>query len=314
VRVLAITPTYLPRHRRGAEITLHLVLRALQQRGHCCRVIVEANDSDDTIDGIEVLGRRWLAHARRSIDADVVLGQLDAWWTGMTLAARHRRPYVYFMHIGGTPRAQLVGVPDLTVFSSRFLQERHAWLTPSLVVHPPIIAADYTTEPGDAVTLVNLTEDKGASLFWALAERFPERPFLGVRGWGPQLVPEAVPDNVEVIGPIDDMRTVYARTRVLLVPSVYESFGRVPLEAGVSGIPTIAHPADGLRESLGDAPVWVARDDVDDWVDAIQRLDDPDLYAAHSEAARARTAAYDSTAEIDELDHALRALVQKTCS
>jgi glycosyltransferase involved in cell wall biosynthesis len=291
-------------------VTLHLVLQALQARGHTCSVIVETADTDDVVDGIAVFGRAALHDAQRSVPADVVLAQLDAWWTGMKLAARRRRPFVYYMHIGGTPRSHLVGVPDLTLFSSRFVQRRHDWLAPSLVVHPPIVAADYATEPGGAITLVNLTEEKGADVFWALTERLPDHEFLGVRGGGPQLEPVTVPPNVEIVGPVDDMRTVYARTRVLLAPSVYESFGRVPLEAAVSGIPTIAHPAEGLREALGDAPLWVDRDDVDAWVDAVRSLDDPECFRTRASAARAQVARDDSAAELDALDRALRTLVQ----
>jgi glycosyltransferase involved in cell wall biosynthesis len=218
------------------------------------------------------------------------------------------------MHIGGTPRWQLSGRPDLTVFSSRFLQRRHPWITPSLVVHPPIRAADYRTEPGTRITLVNITADKGAELFWTLAERLPDRDFLAVRGWGPQLVPARVPANVEVMGPVDDMREVYARTGVLLAPTVYESFGRVPLEAGVSGIPTVAHPADGLREALGDAPLWVDRDDVEGWIAALAQLDDPDRRRELADAARAQSERYDSDAEIDDLDRALRSLSRRSAA
>jgi hypothetical protein len=308
LEILAITPTYVPHQRRGAEVTLHLVLRALQDRGHTCSVIVGAADADEDVDGIQVFGRTALHDARRAADADIVLAQLDAWWSGMTLAARRRRPFVYYMHIGGTPRSHLVGVPDLTLFSSELLQRRHEWLAPSLVVHPPIVAADYATEPGGRITLVNLTEEKGASVFWALAERLPDHEFLGVRGWGPQCVPTTVPTNVELVGPVDDMRAVYARTRVLLAPSVYESFGRVPLEAGVSGIPTIAHPAEGLREALGAAPLWVDRDDIDAWVDAVRSLDDAECFRTRALAARAQFDRYDSDAELDALDRVLRAL------
>ena len=42
---------------------------------------------------------------------------------------------------------------------------------------------------------------------------------------------------MRVVDHTTDMRSVYAQTRVLLVPSVYESYGRVALEAAASGIP-----------------------------------------------------------------------------
>jgi glycosyltransferase involved in cell wall biosynthesis len=83
---------------------------------------------------------------------------------------------------------------------------------------------------------------------------------------------------------------VWARTRVLLVPSGYESWGRVASEAICSGIPVIAQPTAGLRENLGQAGIFIDRSDVDGWVAAIRDLQDPDIYAQASDRARARAA------------------------
>jgi glycosyltransferase involved in cell wall biosynthesis len=65
---------------------------------------------------------------------------------------------------------------------------------------------------------------------------------------------------------------VYARTRVLLMPSERETWGRVGVEAMCSGIPVIAHPTEGLRESLGVAGMFVDRDDVAGWVRTVHKL------------------------------------------
>jgi glycosyltransferase involved in cell wall biosynthesis len=65
---------------------------------------------------------------------------------------------------------------------------------------------------------------------------------------------------------------VWAQTRVLMVPSVHESYGMAAVEALASGIPVIAHPTPGLREALGDAGTFVDRADVRAWVAAIKEL------------------------------------------
>ena len=52
-------------------------------------------------------------------------------------------------------------------------------------------------------------------------------------------------------------QSVYARTRLLLMPSRSESFGRVGLEAAASGIPTIASPVEGVPEVLGDCALFL---------------------------------------------------------
>jgi hypothetical protein len=124
-----------------------------------------------------------------------------------------------------------------------------------LVVRPPVHAADYATKPGDCITLVNCTATKGIGVLAELAKRMPDRKFLAVRGgYGEQQPPDL--DNVLVLDHMSGQRMrdeVYARTRILLMPSDYESWGRAGVEAMASGIPVIAHPTDGLRESLAAA-------------------------------------------------------------
>jgi glycosyltransferase involved in cell wall biosynthesis len=237
--------------------------------------------------------------------SDVVVGQLTARGFSLRLGARCRRPVAYFMHIGNVDERALFGSPDLTVFASTTVQQQYPWITPSIVVRPPVPEDEYLSTQGDAITLVTYSEAKGARVFTELARRLPERQFLTIAA-GTERPPPA--PNVTVLGPVEDMRAVYGRTRILLMPSVYESYGRVGLEAAASGIPTIAHPAAGIREALGDAAVFVDRDDVDAWAGAICRLDEPAEYARRSTLARVRFESLDAARELDTLEARLRAL------
>jgi hypothetical protein len=306
LRILACTPTYVPEQRRGAEVTLHAVLRDLLGRGHEVRVLRTETGGAGVIDGIEVRDRPHRRGARELGEwADVIVGQLDARSFVLRLGARSRRPVAYWMHMGNVDRRALFGHPDLTVFASTTVRQQYPWITNALVVHPPVVEADYVTTRGDAVTLVTYSEPKGARVFDALARRLGNRPFLTIATETMQ--PPSAP-NITVLDPVVDMRTVYARTRILLMPSVYESYGRVGLEAAASGIPTVAHPAAGIREALGDAALFVVRDDIDKWVEAICSLDAPDEYARRAELARRRFETVDPSSEIDALEARLRAL------
>ncbi|MBQ1164003.1 glycosyltransferase, partial [Streptomyces sp. A73] len=79
----------------------------------------------------------------------------------------------------------------------------------------------------------------------ALAQRIPEQQFVAVRGaYGEQVDYDGL-DNVEVLAQVpgaEMAERVYGRTRVLLMPSSYESWGRAGCEALASGIPVVAHP------------------------------------------------------------------------
>jgi glycosyltransferase involved in cell wall biosynthesis len=60
------------------------------------------------------------------------------------------------------------------------------------------------------------------------------------------------------------------------------------MEAACSGIPCIAAPTPGLKESLGDSGIFVSHDDVAGYVEAIHYLDAKENYDKHSKAAKAR--------------------------
>jgi hypothetical protein len=106
------------------------------------------------------------------------------------------------------------------------------------------------------------------------------------------------------------MRVVYRRTRLLLMPSTYESYGRVAIEAAVSGIPTIANSTPGLEEALGSAGTFPARLAVEPWQEAIRQvLNDWD---ACSVRATALARSLDPTYDVARLTGALEALPKPT--
>lgn len=289
MRVLTVVPDYPPRSRVGAYIATHLFMRQLATHGHQVTVCVPTGGGW-TVDNVTVVGGhrgQWVERAR---DADVVVSHYGDGGTGRYVARKAGKPDVQFVHghIHSAPAC------DLLVFNSE--ASRHAARNvrcPTVVCVPPTDPADYRTTPGDMVTLVNLAEAKGGRILERLAERMPTRRFLGVRGhYDHQHIPTAA--NVTIVPTTRNMRDdVYARTRVLLMPSAYETWGMTAVEAFGSGIPVIAHPTPGLLESCGDAAMFVDRDDLDGWQTAIERLDNPDEYAAWSAKAKARSAELD---------------------
>jgi len=275
--------------RAGAFTALAALLDGLVERGLQVRLVTPTPPATATYQVVGASGiKSLLAHYRW---ADVVLTQRARTTKASRLAAFTHRPLIYMLHDPTTDiRNELRRAPDLMIAVAEHILEAHGNPSYGMVVRPPIDAAPYRTVPGSSVTLVNLSEWKGAQIFYELAERMPDTRFLGVRGWGDQIVPDPLPANVEIVGPTDDMKSVYARTRVLLTPSWSEGFPRTPLEAAASGIPVIAHPCAGLREALGNAGIFVDLDDIDAWLTALSTLDDPAAYKAAGRAAQARFA------------------------
>lgn len=267
------------------------------QRGHEVNAFAwQRRERQYVVDGVTVdTGLRGNSYSKvLAADADVIVSHCGDGGDGARLAATVGKPSVRMAHGGGPHHA--MGA-DLVVYNSESLREASDWDGPSIVVHPHVDPVDYATTPGDAITLVNLSAVKGGDLFDRVTRSLPGRQFLGVRGgYGAQIIPRH--RNVDVIAPMQNMRDdVYARTRILMMPSMYETWGMVGVEAMASGIPVIAHPTPGLRESLGDAGIFVDRNDVYGWIDAIARLDDPNEYKAASERSLKRSA------ELAGLDH-----------
>jgi glycosyltransferase involved in cell wall biosynthesis len=59
----------------------------------------------------------------------------------------------------------------------------------------------------------------------------------------------------------DELPSLYARARVLLMPSLYEGFGLPCLEAMASGTPVVAANRGALPETCGDAALVVEPED-----------------------------------------------------
>jgi glycosyltransferase involved in cell wall biosynthesis len=179
----------------------------------------------------------------------------------------------------------------------------------SVVVHPPIDASQYRlpvdwcqaeAQHRPYVTLVNLWNGtgetgKGAHILYGLAKEMPDVNFMGVvGGYGHQDVREV--SNVHIQPHTSDiLKDVYARTRVLLMPSKYESFGRVAIEGAASGIPTIANPTEGLMEALGPGGLFCPLEDLNAWKRTLRcLLDNPATYREESTYALERSAYWES--------------------
>ncbi len=217
-------------------------------------------------------------------------------------------------------RSRMLGQVDRIVAVSRFVAGYiRQWGGMEAEVFPfPIYGSgpfpDFGQDNADGfVTLINPCAVKGLPIFLELARSLPGVRFAAVPTWGTtppdREALEALP-NVTLLEPADDVDRIYARTRVLLMPSLWqEAFGVTAVEAMLRGIPVLASDVGGLPEAkLGtdfvlpvrpieeftdrqDAnevtePVVPAQD-IGPWREALSRLlGDPGLYARQSAAAR----------------------------
>lgn len=173
---------------------------------------------------------------------------------------------------------------------------------------------------GDCITLINANMMKGLELFIELAKKFPHRKFLGVRPYYNKInVPENIP-NIEWMDIQDDIRVVLQRTRILLVPSQYESWGRVAFEAMYNGIPVLhtkpmestspgcrsSGSTEGMCEWINDTQFMCEYKLFEDWVQAIEVLDDKETYEEYSKSAYDHTYAMNVFQDILEIEQKMQ--------
>ena len=312
MKILAIVHLYPPNHCAGAEMMLHEILLGMIARGHEVHVICNDNPVDN-YEGVPITVMDRHSNALWRINwADVVITHLDQ-TTLVTRAVGRRKPIVHLIHNDKQLKFHRVEgrYAQLVVANSEWIKDAIDWQdSPVVVCPPPVKPERYRTTRGEHITLLNMSEAKGGDIFWQLAKRMPEHKFMAVMGaYHEQIVPNTVPKNVTVVQHTPNVtEDVYARTRVLLCPSSYESWGRVGIEAAASGIPTIAHPTPGLLESLGDSGTFVDRDDIEGWVKAIKRFDQQSHYDEMSAKALQRSAELDPEPYLDMLHKQLTAL------
>jgi hypothetical protein len=316
LKIVARVHAMPPEHNAGAEHMLVSMLRPLVERGHDVSVWLsrygKAHKEYD-YRGIKVVpleSRLDLSGAVRR--ASVLLAHLETVPSTASLARGFGKPLVVVCHNTHRPtfRDAAAGGTALAVYNSLWM-EREAELffaeypksiqpASSLIVRPPVFADEYATKPGNAITLVNCNPEKGGKVLKALAERMPDQQFLAVKGaYGEQILPDL--PNVEIVEHVrgEDMREkVYGRTKVLLMPSSYESWGRAGVEALASGIPVVAHPTPGLTESLGEGGVFVDREDIAGYEAVLRKLLTAAEYRLASKRAKARSAELDPAADL----------------
>jgi glycosyltransferase involved in cell wall biosynthesis len=152
----------------------------------------------------------------------------------------------------------------------------------SEVLYPFIDYTQYRIpeNTGECITFLNPKREKGVEHVIKLAESLKERKF-NISGRTEHGIADRLEGmgNVEYIPWVDDVRELYGRTRVVLMPSSWpEPFGRVAVEAMLNGIPLIVSDRGSLPELVGDAGVILDAGDLDGWIKAVNRLFNDDSY------------------------------------
>lgn len=339
----------------GAERTLTRWLTHLSSNGHHVDVLTYGTRSDERVRGCDVLrfaDKCPLSTVEQhcaSTDVDVVLTQ--GGWGDIALWAADRHDIPSLLCVMSDFDLRLTsGIaadapPSRAVAVSRDYRKRaqEVYDCPIRTVYPPIDFEYYTVEQvqRETYTMVNPIEFKGGAIFRRLAERHSDQQFLAVMGWLHQrnddlsfdmdiydIYSRSINEYVSPPGEPDlsgvqnleyretaDIRDIYRRTSVLLVPSQWtEAFGRVVLEAMHNGIPVVASDVGGLPEACGGAGMLVDNyDSVDAWSSCLSEVADEDVYERYVAEGSKRAKRYreQQSQEVEKFEQELVAAVDR---
>jgi len=283
MKIVAELHGYPPFHNSGAEWMVHHVFRYLVQNGIEVCVLLDFNSYLGKVsgeyenEGVKVVSDKdWRKHY---FEADFVVTHLDKTGKAYNRAREFKKPLIHFIHnhYKNVVIEQMNAVDQYAIYNTKWVQDeckpKQKQVKKSIVVHPPVFIDDYKVNRiNDYATLINVNKNKGGELLIALAKKIPEQKFMGVKGsYGHQIFDHKV-KNIHYLENTPNIKDVYKRTKILLMPSSYESYGRTAIEAGASGIPVVCTPTIGLREALGDAGIYCDRNNLKEWVDAIAKL------------------------------------------
>lgn len=291
--VVALSHGYPPLWNMGGEVSLHRTLQAIGGD----KFVLTSTDEPYTFEGINV--RQIDTHnvlnimsdplpiskQLISLDAKVVIGQNELSLAAVNSANIANVISIVSVHTPpkyGRNLMQAVIVSDYGIYNTKTSAEQ--WGEPNaLVVHPPISPLPKNTSTnGDAYTVLSSLRNKGVETVLELAEMYPNKRFIIVRS--PAEATHGIANleeralqlpNVELhprVSP-EEVYKYLEQTRILLVPSRYETYGMSAIEAAGYGIPCVHVDTPHVREGIGDGAILVPGLDKDATAAAIDTIE-----------------------------------------
>jgi len=309
-RTVVLLHAYVPFWNAGSEVCCHTVNKLLVANDHEVWVGVPGYPSK-IYEGVHMfdLNDRALLHSLM-LNTDVISTHSYR-EQGIKLSKQYGIAFMDWFHGGTyTAKARTSGALNdnpmyWAVFNSQSLLKSFSEINESKyhILRPPVNWHDYeVTEEYKPiyVTLSNLNENKGGQILIDIAKAAPEIKFLGVRGSYWKQIEDPTVKNIRYMNNTPRIKDVYAITKILIMPSKDETWGRTVVEAMSSGIPVIVSPTPGLRECCEDSALFVERTDIDEWVRLIRRLvNDKAFYDEYSERGKIRARQLEPTHDLE---------------
>jgi len=294
MKIVAISHGYPPFWNMGGEVSLHRTMIALSGEKH----VLTKTEEPYVFEGINVQKINLedvlkinsdctpVAVQLRNMKPDVVIGQSEL--SLVAVDAAYEAKTISIVNVHAPPRfgqsiMEAVTLADYAIYNTQ--ESANLWGEPdALVVHPPISSLPQKiNNNGDAYTLLSSLTNKGVEVVLSLAKLYPNKRFIIVRspaekthGLADLERQAALLPNVELHPrvPPEEVYKYLEQTRILLVPSMYETYGMAAIEAAGYGIPSVHVDNAHVREGIGDAAVLVSPLSIDETYNGIKTIEE----------------------------------------
>tara|TARA_A100000171_G_C2127175_1_gene144284 strand:+ start:1045 stop:2052 length:1008 start_codon:yes stop_codon:yes gene_type:complete len=275
MKILVVSKLYLHKNHAGGEAYLHHFLKMLQKKSNKIKinVLLPNNKEMKKYNYEDIIVNETTDNLDNTLEyckeADLVITHLDVAYDTIKYCLKNNIPNMFILHNSlDLYNPFIEDERCMKIFNSHYV--KNDYLNRGLVPNNYHILYPYTDFPKFSkfrdnkkerkyITLINPSENKGADVVLRLAKKKTKEKFLIVKGgYYPhhqeyfinefQNLPNChVIDNTKNI-----IREIYLKSKIILQPTNYETYGMVSAEASCFGIPCIVNQnSPGLVENLG---------------------------------------------------------------
>lgn len=257
MKVLLFSDLWLP-FPGGAERYVYNMAKELMRRGHEV-VALTSYDRAETPDVAVIVEDIGVTSNNRHGQGADILRSVVAKVQPEAIVTHHFFAFEFEQELleSGIPIVQLIynrhRMPGVAfaVFISQYVWDHSGGKQGDVLLHPPAYEDIVADTHGEKIGFIKPIHHKGVDYVYRLAEYFPQRQFLILRGEWPDSEDIRSMPNVEFMASVKDMREFYRHCKVILMPSWNEDAGTVAQEAAINGLPCISTDVMGLHETNG---------------------------------------------------------------
>lgn len=309
MKILAIVKLYAHKNRAGGELYLHHLLK--QVKGHDISVIVPdcKEIKQYEYEGIKIFETKETNFLEYIDNCDILISQLDFAPISLDYGLKKNKKCILILHCYVPDLKRFVNNEKvLKIFNSQYVfdnalkHNNYKNINTYKIIYPYTDFEkfnkyyDKKLDSREYITLINPSRSKGGDVFTELIKKYPERKFMVVvGGYYPHLqdlqrfkkysnchIQENTPDII---------KDVYLKSRIVLMPSRYETYGMVASETRAMGIPCIVNKkAGGLFENMGKLGLYgitpdedADEDNIESYCKMIELLDHKETYILWSD-------------------------------